>query len=91
MYDDVPIFRHPTFYCDVIFIHLKTNEEGVVCQEIFDALSRLESYQQARNTYILETHHVQTKLLAYAVALMTHPFQRESQDVFLAKLDVKNL
>lgn len=78
--------HHPHCYLDIIYLHLRANEENARCQEIFDRLSRLvhnahpfgerEQYSNLE-PFVLETHASAIKLGSHMAALLAHPAQRE--------------
>lgn len=81
----VPFIHHPYCYLDILYIHLPGSEQNVLCQEIFDVLSRLpisnpnqdEIKQTNTDPLVLETHASAIKLATHMAALMAHPAQRE--------------
>lgn len=81
-----PLLHHPQCYLDILYIHLKPNEENVKCQEAFYRLDRLARSiyppgNQGRNTnlepFVLETTASAIKLGSHMAALLAHPAQRE--------------
>ena len=80
----IPLLHDPYCYFDVLYLHLRANEENVRCQEIFDCLSRLAhtpygTQGQISNLkpYVLETHASAIKLGSHMALLLAHPAQRE--------------
>ena len=81
-----PLLHHPQCYLDILYIHLKPNEENVKCQDVFYRLDRLARSiyppgNQGRNTnlepFVLETTASAIKLGSHMAALLAHPAQRE--------------
>lgn len=88
----IPFLHHPDCYLDILYLHLKVNEENVRCQEIYNVLSALvrrahpdgESGQVTNfNSFILETHASAIKLATHMAALLAHPVQREEVRSYL--------
>ena len=82
----IPFLHHPDCYLDILYLHLKVNEEKVRCQEIYNVLCNLarcphpngESGQVSNfSPYIFETHSSTIKLATHMAALLAHPVQRE--------------
>lgn len=79
-----PLLHHPHCYLDILYIHLRADEENVRCQEVFDKLSHLARSTHPSNQirvsnlepFVLETH-AHAKLGSHMAALMAHPAQRE--------------
>ena len=81
-----PFLHHPQCYLDILYLHLKGNEEKEKCQEVFDKLVRLTRFthlpgNQGRisnlEPFVLETCASAIKLGSHMAALMAHPAQRE--------------
>ena len=80
-----PLLHHPHCYLDILYIHLRANEEHARCQEVFDKLGHLARSTHPSNQirvsnlepFVLETHANAIKLGSHMAALMAHPAQRE--------------
>lgn len=97
MYSSEPaILKSQRFMVDVLYMHFKSSEIGVRCQEIFDILCELqhENVEDGTNPtkfhYIVETHPSPLKLLPALCAILCHSGQRGElygDDGFLARID----
>lgn len=85
------LLKAVNFYCDILYIHIKSNAPNVICQDIFDALQLLIEIQNPKSVYVLENHHVEMKLNTNMALLLSHAFQREFQVDKISKLDFINV
>lgn len=86
----IPLMHHPHCYLDVLYLHLRADDERARCQEVFDRLSRLvhnahpfgDRMQYSNlEPFVLETHASATKFGSHMAALLAHPAQREEVDI----------
>lgn len=81
-------FQSNQLFFDIIYVHRKSNEEdGILCQEIFDKLTEFQLSICTQHNYLFETHASPIKLFSFIMALMAHPIQRNTQKDFLSKLE----
>ena len=82
----IAFLHHPYCYLDILYVHKRTNEEGVKCQEIFNLLRLLACRPYSHSTagqitnlnqFVLETHASTIKLSSHMASLMAHPAQRD--------------
>ena len=84
----IPFLHHPDYYLDILYLHLRSDDVNVKCQEIFNILSHIvkDYYPHPNgnnvqisnfNPYILESHASAIKLASHMAALLGHPVQRE--------------
>jgi hypothetical protein len=93
----IPLLHTPWCYLDVLYVHLRANDEGVCCQEAFDALCGLHFHASTWGSrpvarhgspLVLETHATSIKLASHVALLLAHPAQREGQEGLESKLDI---
>lgn len=92
----IPLLHHPWSYLDVLYVHLRANDDRVCCQEVFDALCAVHSLATSWRgqpvsrapPLVLETHASSIKLASHIALLLAHPAQRESQERLESKLDI---
>uniref|UniRef100_A0A7S3US84 BRISC and BRCA1-A complex member 1 n=1 Tax=Heterosigma akashiwo TaxID=2829 RepID=A0A7S3US84_HETAK len=80
----------PGFFFDLLYIHKRPSEEGVICQEIYDSLVKIESQVPTKQSYFMETSTSIQRLYMHMCMLLTHPAQRDLQENFVAKVEFNN-
>lgn len=72
----------PTFLLDILYVHHRSSEPSVLCQEIFDILCELQHEEPAgssrcgKTAYVMESHSSPLKFLPAVAAMLSHPVQR---------------
>ncbi len=77
-------------YVDAWYVHHRsTNEEGALCQEIFDAIYNIHQ-DSGKINYFVESHNSLIRHVSATAALLCHAVQRGvlyGSDGFMGKLD----
>lgn len=84
------LLQRPHIYLDALYVHKKSNQEGVLCQETYDFFIEhfdVSDSLHGKTAYFFEVASSSPRLYQHMMMLLAHPVQRDDQDTFLDNLE----